>query len=144
MILKQPVTTPAAWKGSELIGDESWIHHLSTEDIAEIDSALADVKFRGLEFPRFTAEDFSLPVTKPRLQSFAEDLEHGRGFLLLRGLPVNRYSEDDIRVHHNHSEQALNRKMLRLWLKMPNARQLAPDFPGRNGFPVPASVTASH
>ena len=29
------------------------------------------------------------------------------------------------------------RKLLRLWLKMPNARELAPEFPGRNGFPLP-------
>lgn len=28
------------------------------------------------------------------------------------------------------------RKLLRLWLKMPNARQLAPEFPGRNGIPA--------
>ena len=37
------------------------------------------------------------------------------------------------------------RKILRLWLKMPNARVLAPEFPGRNGFPAPsapAPVTA--
>lgn len=27
------------------------------------------------------------------------------------------------------------RKLLRLWLKMPNARRLAKDFPGRNGIP---------
>lgn len=27
------------------------------------------------------------------------------------------------------------RKLLRLWLKMPNARKLAKDFPGRNGIP---------
>lgn len=26
------------------------------------------------------------------------------------------------------------RKLLRLWLKMPNARELAPEFPGRNGI----------
>lgn len=26
------------------------------------------------------------------------------------------------------------RKLLRLWLKMPNARSLSPDFPGRNGI----------
>ena len=31
------------------------------------------------------------------------------------------------------------RKMIRLWIKMPNARTLAPEFPGRNGFPAPAS-----
>ena len=27
------------------------------------------------------------------------------------------------------------RKLLRLWLQMPNARKLAKDFPGRNGIP---------
>lgn len=31
------------------------------------------------------------------------------------------------------------RKLLRLWLKMDNARELAPEFPGRNG--IPAEVT---
>jgi hypothetical protein len=35
-------------------------------------------------------------------------------------------------------DPALRRRMLRLWLKMPNARTLAPEFPGRNGFPAPA------
>ena len=38
----------------------------------------------------------------------------------------------------DHNDKERTRKMLRLWLKMPNARTLAPDFPGRNGFPAPA------
>ena len=38
----------------------------------------------------------------------------------------------------DHGVHELNRKMLRLWVKMPNARTLAPEFPGRNGFPAPA------
>jgi hypothetical protein len=33
-------------------------------------------------------------------------------------------------------EPERRRKKFRLWLKMPNARALAPDFPGRNGFPA--------
>ena len=37
-------------------------------------------------------------------------------------------------------DPALCRKMLRLWLKMPNARELAPNFPGRNGFPAPGKT----
>lgn len=37
----------------------------------------------------------------------------------------------------DHGVHELNRKMLRLWVKMPNARTLAPEFPGRNGFPAP-------
>ena len=38
---------------------------------------------------------------------------------------------------HEDEEPAARRRMLRLWLKMPNARELAPEFPGRNGFPAP-------
>ena len=34
----------------------------------------------------------------------------------------------------DHDDLSQRRKLLRLWLKMPNARQLASDFPGRNGF----------
>jgi hypothetical protein len=37
----------------------------------------------------------------------------------------------------DHNNPAMRRKKLRLWLKMANARQLAPDFPGRNGFGAP-------
>ena len=40
----------------------------------------------------------------------------------------------------DHGVHELNRKMLRLWVKMPNARALAPEFPGRNGFPAPEVV----
>lgn len=37
----------------------------------------------------------------------------------------------------DHSEANKRRKLYRLWLKMPNARTLAEEFPGRNGFPLP-------
>ena len=40
-------------------------------------------------------------------------------------------------------DSALHRRMLRLWLKMPNARTLAPEFPGRNGFPAPGAIAAT-
>ena len=38
---------------------------------------------------------------------------------------------------------ARRRKMVRLWIKMPNARRLAPEFPGRNGFPAPAEACST-
>ena len=40
-------------------------------------------------------------------------------------------------------DPAHRRLMLRLWLKMANARALAPDFPGRNGFGASRSVERS-
>ena len=36
-----------------------------------------------------------------------------------------------------HEDPAQRRRMLRLRVKLPNARTLAPELPGRNGFPAP-------
>ena len=43
------------------------------------------------------------------------------------------HSRNEFEDHGGHE---LHRKMLRLWVKMPNAQELAPEFPGRNGFPA--------
>ena len=60
-ILQSPLTGPAAWRGEDLAGDTSWIHHLSPAAIAAIDAALAHLKSQGLHFPDFTQADFPLP-----------------------------------------------------------------------------------
>ena len=97
-MLTEPISGPAAWVGADFEQDDSWIHHLSDSDIAEIDAALAQAKAAGKVFPRITAADLPLPGLAKRLAGFAEELENGRGFLLLRGLPVERMSEKDIRL----------------------------------------------
>jgi hypothetical protein len=96
LILKQPITGPAAWHGADLAGDTTWLHPLSRESVAEIDAALAHVKAQGLRFPHFGKEDFPLKALEPELQRWADELENGRGLLALRGLPVERYSDEDI------------------------------------------------
>lgn len=48
---------------------------------------------------------------------------------------ANNYAVLHSRTHfEDHDDPAQRRKLLRLWLKMPNARALAPEFPGRNGI----------
>ena len=90
LILKQRVTGPAAWKSSDLAGDTSWMHPLSARSVAAIDAALARVKARGPRFPDFGPSDFPLDALQDPLACHAESLANGRGFLLLRGLPVER------------------------------------------------------
>lgn len=89
---------PCAWRGADLAGDDAWIHVLSGAAIDEIDRALATVKARGLHFPDFAATDFPLPLLAADLARHADELENGRGFLLLRGLPVERYTDDEIHI----------------------------------------------
>lgn len=67
LLLKERISSPAAWNGSELAGDSSWIHHLSDTTIAALDQALAVATQRGLSFPNLTQQDFPLPDLKADL-----------------------------------------------------------------------------
>ena len=98
LILKTPITGPAAWKGADMAGDTSWLHLLSADVVATLDAALAQVKSRGLTFPNFTKEDFPVGDWAQVLRKHSDELENGRGFLVLRGLPVERYTEEDIHI----------------------------------------------
>lgn len=96
LIQRNKINRPSAWKGKDLSDDNSWIHFLSDQSIDDIETALMNLKSKGLTFPGFSAEDFPLPNFSSELQHFANELETGKGFLLLRGLPVERYTDNDI------------------------------------------------
>ena len=98
LILTEKISGPTAWKSEDVLEDRSWIEELSSEAIDAIDTALENVKTRGLDFPEFQKEDFPLPALADDLARYTEYLESGRGFLLLRGLPVERYSDSEIRI----------------------------------------------
>lgn len=99
IILKQPITGPAAWKGGDFANDTSWIHVLSPQEVACLDAALATLKARGRTFPDFAADDFPIDTALlTRLRGHADELENGRGFVLVRGLPVHRYTESEIKA----------------------------------------------
>ena len=95
-LLDHPLTGPCVWRGAELQADDSWIHTLQAPEIAEIDSALSTSRSIRCDFSILKPQDFALPVFAQTLEGIADELENGRGFVLIRGLPVERYSEEDI------------------------------------------------
>ena len=106
LILTEKITSPVAWKADDMVKDQSWIRELAPGAIGSIDAAFENVKTQGLEFPRFTRADFPLPALAEELASWADYLENGRGFLLLRGLPIERYSEDEIAAIFERATEA--------------------------------------
>ncbi|MEN9780128.1 MAG: hypothetical protein RL014_1276 [Pseudomonadota bacterium] len=99
IILKQAITGRAAWKGGDFARDDSWVHRLTPDQVAVLDAALATLKARGKRFPGFAAEDFPIDAAlAARLSAHAEELENGRGFLLMRGLPLERYSNEEMQA----------------------------------------------
>ena len=98
LIRRTPITEPAAWTRAELEADPSWRIALAPEHVADLDRALAGVTARGLPFDAVTREDFPLPAWGPLLDRVRVILAHGRGVALLRGLPVERYTDADAQI----------------------------------------------
>jgi hypothetical protein len=93
-MLQAQATGPGAWVGPELQEASTWIHHLGEADVVEIDAALAGIKARGVTIP-FDASEFPLPTLSAFLETIPDTLENGPGFMLVRGLPRDRYSASD-------------------------------------------------
>lgn len=94
-IPRAPLTVRAAWRGDELAGREDWIEVFSADDITELERARDAVRERGLALGEVGREHFLLPGLAPRIADWRRELAEGRGFLLLRGLPVEHWGEDD-------------------------------------------------
>lgn len=88
----RPVVDPAGWTAAELAKSDAWIYPLSAAELAELADAAARVQARGQDLPAVRREDFVLPRLSHALADLREELREGRGFVLLRGLPVSEWS----------------------------------------------------
>ncbi|HYC48598.1 MAG TPA: TauD/TfdA family dioxygenase [Burkholderiales bacterium] len=94
----RPIEAPSAWTGAEMRNRTSeWLRPFSRGELAEIDAALDSVKRRGIELFDITKDDFPLPRFSTELARISQELESGRGMIMLRGLPLT-YSPDDLRT----------------------------------------------
>lgn len=91
------IALPCAWTAAELEADPSWIWPFQPEHIEELDAALRLSKETGKGIFEATKEDFPLPTFAKVLDDLLHALEHGRGVVLMRGFPVERYDVDDLR-----------------------------------------------
>ena len=97
-VLTEKIQDPSAWVASDFENDNSWVHQLSDSAIDTLDKALRAALASGLTLEQLDKRHFPIGDFKATLDSFAQTLENGRGFLLLRGLPVERYCEAEIRT----------------------------------------------
>jgi hypothetical protein len=90
--LPPPQTGPAAWRGPEIAARRDWIVHLTAAQTEELQAAMHTVRARSLDIARLAREDFPLPTLGAVLNRILRELLRGRGFVLVRGLSLERYS----------------------------------------------------
>jgi hypothetical protein len=85
--LRPLVTGRSAWVGADLAKrPDDWTYRLSPTETAEIEAATA--KVLGRDIATIARADFPLPALGPVLDRLRDEVLNGRGFVLLRGLPV--------------------------------------------------------
>ena len=94
---RETITGPGAWKASDFPGGADDIaFDLGPRHLAAIAEAMKAVRGRGLALEEITRDDFALGDMAGELAAQAEEIDRGRGIIVIRGLPVDDYSQADI------------------------------------------------
>jgi Taurine catabolism dioxygenase TauD, TfdA family len=94
----RPIADACVWRGRDMAHSRRWVRDFTPPMLQEIDAALRGVQRDGLAWHDVTRAAFPLPLSAELLAETAEELENGSGMMKLRGLPVARYSEDELRI----------------------------------------------
>src|SRR5688572_6153032 len=82
----------SAWYGSELVRRRDLVEHFSEIEISEVEKPVQGLEESETDLLEITADDVPLPKLAPRLRAILDEVLNGRGFVLIRSLPVERWT----------------------------------------------------
>ena len=85
---------PAAWIATEMHQRHDWIVTLDAYEVIELKHAV-EVS-RAVPIVGLSTSDFPLPGLGERLRELQREVVHGRGFIMLRGLPVRELDRESV------------------------------------------------
>jgi hypothetical protein len=92
----RPLETHVDWHSEDVTDPRVWTVELTESDQRELDHALAKAKSVSDSLLDIGLEQFPLDGLKTKLEGIERDLIDGRGFVRIRTLDANRYSDDDL------------------------------------------------
>ena len=91
-----PIDHPSAWKVADFTSPADYTIDLTATQLQDIERALRQVKTAGLGLDDLQREHFEVPSLKPAIDEIRHQIAQGRGFVVLRRLPVEDYSKDEL------------------------------------------------
>jgi hypothetical protein len=88
--------TACEWTAKDVKDAAAWTDHFSAAEVAELEAAVAHAAGKSADFLEIGKDDFPLPTLSARLKDIERELIDGRGFVLLRGLPRERWTNDQM------------------------------------------------
>ncbi len=109
----EPIIGPGVWYGRQLRKRDDWIRHFNAAELEELAETVRAYRARGAAPAEISPATFPLPTLGPVLRAVLAELLEGRGFIMLRGLPVERWASD---------EQAIACMGIGSWLGRPRSQ----------------------
>ena len=96
LVHRAPIADSSAWKVSDFTTPANYTIQLDATQLSDIDRAVRQIKAAGLSLDDLQREHFEVPSLRPVIDEIRYQIEDGRGFVVLRRLPVEDYSKDEI------------------------------------------------
>jgi hypothetical protein len=91
----KPIDSASAWTGRNLSRSNDWIYALSPAEIDDVLRVVADLRRSGKSRETISREDVRFDTLRLAIDRWRDALARGRGFVLVRGLPVDRMPDED-------------------------------------------------
>ena len=93
-----PIHGPAAWHAADMQASGRWLRHLTASETEAVAGMLHAAAATGKPMLELTRADVELGAFAPVLDELTRELEHGIGFMTLRGMPSDRFSAEANRL----------------------------------------------
>ena len=84
------------WRAADVADPDTWTEYLSPAEQDELEAAVAHAFSVSDNFLEIGKDAFPLPTLGARLKLIEQELMDGRGFVRLRGLPRERWTNDQM------------------------------------------------
>lgn len=95
---REPITGSCVWQRDDFSDPADWSYHLTPATLAELARSIRRIRELGKDITTLTAADFEIPSFTADAARLREELEQGRGFVVIKGLPVEQYTDDEARM----------------------------------------------
>ena len=92
----KPVVSPAAWHGADMVArKDEWTQTLSDKEVSELYDVARSLRARTDDLLAISRADVPLRTLGERLAELRNELLRGRGFALVRGMPVDDHTLEE-------------------------------------------------
>lgn len=97
--LPGPFTGPKAWTGDAMRATETWLDQLPDGMLDDLVRTTRRAASNGHTLATLTRSDFSVSdASRSRIAAWSDELAEGRGFVLVRGVPVSDLAANEVEL----------------------------------------------